>query len=125
MKNVISLIGCLLFIVACQQDNSLTDDALNSLYTDDPNISQQTPPNRKIDICHNGHINNVSINAMSAHQMHGDAMDVDGDGYFNIENPCSDLVEECDDDPMVNPGMEEICFDGIDNNCDGVIDEGC
>jgi hypothetical protein len=33
---------------------------------------------------------------------------------------------DCDDsDPDVNPGMTEVCGDGIDNNCDTQIDEGC
>ena len=30
-----------------------------------------------------------------------------------------------DNDPNVNPGGEEICDDGIDNDSDGEIDEGC
>ena len=42
--------------------------------------------------------------------------DEDGDGYFNDE--------DCDDsDVNVNSGKVETC-DGLDNDCDGEIDEG-
>ena len=42
--------------------------------------------------------------------------DVDGDGYS--------FTDDCDDsNPLVYPDTEEIC-DGVDNNCDSVVDEG-
>jgi hypothetical protein len=41
--------------------------------------------------------------------------DEDGDGFSGIV--------DCDDtDPDINPGAEEICSDGIDNDCDGDVD---
>lgn len=44
--------------------------------------------------------------------------DWDMDGY------CKE-IEDCNDyDADVNPGADEILCDAIDNNCDGVIDEG-
>jgi hypothetical protein len=44
--------------------------------------------------------------------------DGDNDGY------CADA--ECDDDQRTtNPGASERCDDGVDNNCNGAIDEGC
>jgi hypothetical protein len=44
------------------------------------------------------------------------APDDDQDGF-------REDVDCADDDPEVNPGAEEAC-DGIDNNCDGEVDEG-
>jgi hypothetical protein len=45
-----------------------------------------------------------------------ETIDADADGY--------DENEDCDDaNSVVNPGAAEIC-DGIDNNCDGEVDEG-
>ncbi len=44
--------------------------------------------------------------------------DTDGDGWCIEDGDCDDA------DPNTYPGATEFC-DGIDNNCDGVIDEGC
>lgn len=48
--------------------------------------------------------------------------DVDQDGQDSIEVGGLDCD---DDDPTVGFDFEEICFDGVDNNCDGFIDEDC
>lgn len=40
-----------------------------------------------------------------------------GDGYVLTDTDCDDM------DPNKNPGITEVC-DGVDNNCDGNIDEG-
>jgi len=53
-------------------------------------------------------------------------IDYDNDGYyaFDPDNcPITDNVDCDDNDDTVYPGATEIC-DGIDNNCDGNIDEG-
>ncbi len=59
--------------------------------------------------------------------------DADGDGYgtdtdtvFGCDAPEGYVSEagDCDDgDSAVNPGVEEAC-DGLDNDCDGEVDEG-
>ena len=49
----------------------------------------------KIDVCHNGKVININGNALPAHQRHGDAIDMDGDGLFDIDNDCS--ATDCDD----------------------------
>ncbi len=40
-------------------------------------------------------------------------------GYAPADGDCNDI------NPAVNPGMLEICGDGLDNNCDLAVDEGC
>ena len=57
--------------------------------------------------------------------------DADGDGYGDPDSVVECTVDgavdddsDCDDtDEAINPGAAEAC-DGIDNNCDGGIDEG-
>ena len=49
-------------------------------------------------------------------------IDNDGDGYgLN----CAKGTDCNDHDLAINPGVDEICGDGIDNNCNGLTDEGC
>ena len=48
--------------------------------------------------------------------LEGENEDLDGDEYLGCE--------DCDDgDPLVNPGQIEICDNGIDDDCDQLIDK--
>jgi len=52
-------------------------------------------------------------------------IDDDGDGWGSPGNPlCPEGDElDCDDtDGGINPGADEICWNGVDENCDGEID---
>ena len=61
--------------------------------------------------------------------------DVDEDGFGAGESVClcepddtyvAENGDDCDDDkPEVYPGAEEVCLNGIDDNCDDVVDEDC
>ncbi|HLK88268.1 MAG TPA: CotH kinase family protein [Polyangia bacterium] len=51
-------------------------------------------------------------------ERNGTGADQDGDGVR--------WCDDCDDsNPAVHPGAAEICGNGIDDNCNGQIDEGC
>ncbi len=64
-------------------------------------------------------------------------IDIDQDSYGDVNDTAGTEFEsdpgigwsltndDCDDtEASVNPGATEVC-DGIDNNCDGSVDEGC
>ncbi len=54
-------------------------------------------------------------------------IDEDGDGY-GIQNKygCSNYGLDCNDtNSTINPGAGEICGNGIDDDCNAQVDEGC
>jgi len=61
-----------LLIISCTKDEVIQNDQ----FTDDLTLDIRGD---KIDVCHNGNIINVSINALPAHRAHGDAVDLDGE----------------------------------------------
>jgi hypothetical protein len=48
-------------------------------------------------------------------------IDTDNDGYWEVGY--RDGADCDDDDPLVNPAAGEVCFDQLDNDCDGAVDE--
>jgi hypothetical protein len=68
---------------------------------------------KKVNVCHKGKIITISVHGLKAHQAHGDAVDKDGDGFFDVDNKCSEV--DCDDaNPAVYPGA------GGSNDCTGI-----
>lgn len=50
--------------------------------------------------------------------------DNDGDGYYAEGGDCGE--KDCDDnDALINSGSDEVCDDGMDNNCNGEFNEDC
>ena len=47
------------------------------------------------------------------------------DDYFLASELAGPEVDLDDDNQDISPGLEEVCFDGIDNNSNGETDEGC
>ncbi|MEW6079315.1 MAG: PilC/PilY family type IV pilus protein [Thermodesulfobacteriota bacterium] len=99
-------------------DNTDCDDADATIYPDAPEV-----PADGIDNDCDGSVDEGEVWYR----------DADGDGYGNAADtsvvPGPGYVlnkKDCDDtDPSVNPAAVEVCEDGIDNDCDGGVDENC
>ncbi len=50
--------------------------------------------------------------------------DADSDGFYAQEG-CGTPVDCNDSELTINPAASEICGDNLDNNCNGVLEEGC
>ena len=128
MKNLLFFSLALLLLIGCGKDTVEPDHSHQHDIT-----TLATDRGHKVDVCHydadtdTWHVINISINALPAHLGHGDVRvdDQDGDGYYP-DNACGiGPMGDCDDmDPTIYPGAEDICEDGIDQDCDGV-DAAC
>ncbi len=123
MNKSLNLLFLLLLFLACAKDDIAPTDSVDEI---------QFRGTGHLNICHisdddTWHVLSVNANALNAHLNHGDVLlvDADGDGWVEAENECVPGGDCDDNDATVFPGAEEICGDGIDNNCDGAIDEGC
>jgi hypothetical protein len=49
-------------------------------------------------------------------------VDEDGDGWTTCQGDCCDNTSQCTNPALVNPGAFEVAGDGVDNDCDGTVD---
>lgn len=122
MKKIIGLLIFAISFTACETENRTEEvsvDSADSFLKKGNNSGKKAS---KVAVYHkNEKVIYVDENAVSAHVAHGDAVDLDGDGYFDIANSYSEGVDCDDNNPDVNPGALEIFTDDIDNNCNGVV----
>lgn len=113
------VIGFAFLLQNCQKEDLIIPE------NEGNSTDQSTFTKESVKVCHKDAVEIVTDEAaLEAHIAHGDAVDMDDDGFYDIDNPCS--ATDCNDyDNNVNPSAEEICGDGIDNNCNGEIDELC
>jgi hypothetical protein len=89
----------------------------------DPNDNDASVYPGAPEICDDGVDNdgNGLVDALDPACMVAMCTDLDGDGYSVEGGSCGPI--DCDDsDSNINPGAEESCSDGIDNNCNGLVD---
>lgn len=123
--NGLFILLLLILAISCEQESVIPASP------DDYSVNQDEPGDgtlsfrggNKVDICHNGKIISVNINAVPAHQAHGDAVDMDGDGYFDMVSDCGTGEADCDDnDPDVNVTVCGVTTYQFDNLSPGNLD---
>ena len=127
MKKVLLPLFFILLIISCKKQ-IVTDKLPEEIAS----ISVQNSSD-KIMICHyeikknTWNTINISKSALQDHLAHGDIRldDQDMDGYVPT-NACGfGQMGDCNDlNAAINPGSTDIC-DGIDENCNGIIDDNC
>ncbi len=126
MKKLSLPLLLILFLLGCQKQ-MIKDDAAKEK-------TLAGKPSAKINVCHYDPVTgaytiiNLNLNAWPGHQAHGDVRldDQDGDGYVPANSCGFGKMGDCDDvNTAINPGSAEICGNGVDDNCNGMVDEGC
>ncbi|MBI5480963.1 MAG: hypothetical protein HY906_19040 [Deltaproteobacteria bacterium] len=92
---------------------------------DGPEDCDDTNPEihpKAVEVCGDGIDNNCNL-TIDDGCPGVDCADADGDGW-PVGTAC--VIQDCDDgDPEVYPHAKEVCGDGKDNNCNGIVDDGC
>jgi hypothetical protein len=125
MKNSIYFLFTLVFLfVSCSQEEEMVDTTLT--LTSEADSALKKAKTGKVDVCHydadtdTWKTLNINGNALEAHLNHGDVslVDADGDGYVEAVNECVP-GGDCDDtNADINPGVDEIPYNGLDDDCD-------
>ena len=130
------LLGIGTLLQNCQEDESNTSGEIqisSEIGSKNDKDKDKDKDKDEVDVCHYNRgtgtwsLKQITANAIQVHLLHGDVViDEDGDG-FAVFNECGikngNGIDCNDNDATVNPEVTEIC-DGIDNNCNGLIDEG-
>ena len=125
MKNSIYFLFTLVFLfVSCSQEEEMVDTTLT--LTSEADSALKKAKTGKVNVSHydadtdTWKTLNINGNALEAHLNHGDVslVDTDGDGYVKAVNECVP-GGDCDDtNADINPGMDEIPYNGFDDDCD-------
>ncbi len=119
MKKILPSLFVMILLAACE------NESISPPISDTHATIDSRSAGNQVSVCHNGNTIHINSNAVPAHQAHGDAVDLDDDGYFDLANVCGSGVDCNDGDPAIYPGAPDVCEDGMDNNCNGEVDEGC